>query len=84
MKQWPQSNLGKNSYIDNASSKELKRYNGKTMVGRESEEGHQISYAERALEEYKEKLIEINPDAFNPNKNDYRSKIDAIKRLEAK
>jgi hypothetical protein len=36
------------------------------------------------LEEYKKKLIEINPDAFNPNKNDYRGKLEAIKKLESK
>ena len=43
-----------------------------------------ISYAQKALEEYKAKLIEIYPDAFNPDKNDYRGKVDAIKKLEAK
>jgi hypothetical protein len=36
------------------------------------------------LEEYKQKLKEFNPDAFNPNKNDYRGKVEAIKKFEAK
>ena len=40
--------------------------------------------SERVLEEYKEKLIAIYPDAFNPDKNDYRGKVAAIKELEEK
>jgi hypothetical protein len=42
------------------------------------------TYAEKALEDYKQQLIKINRDAFNTNKNDYRGKIDAIKTLESK
>lgn len=43
-----------------------------------------MTYCERALEEYKQKLIQIYPDAFNQNqnKNDYRAKMNAIKELE--
>jgi hypothetical protein len=55
------------------------------LRARENEEGnHQIISAEKALEEYKEILKEFNSDAFDPNKNDYRAKVEAIKKLEAK
>ena len=39
---------------------------------------------ERLFEDYKQKLTSIYPDAFNPDNNDYRKKVTAIKELEEK